>query len=464
MNRQPIQLALSFLLFLCVVISCKKTENDIILAPSINCITTALTNTSFTNNGLAQSTTLSVGLSDALAGSITFNIASSNSNFTPTTYTTTVTVGQASVAIPLTFDGTSSVTSETITVSATTYGTGVCTAVATISAGSSTTTTTTDCSTATTPTAKVVCAANAFLATLNDAQKSAVVLSYTKDNAIKWSNLPCGSGCRVGLQLSSLTSTQVAAALAVVQAATGTTTNEGYDEIMQIRAADDVLGSVNSMGYSSGIYFIAFLGTPSTTSTWQFQFGGHHLAVNKTYNAGAVQGSTPQFEGVEPKSWTATNGTVYAPLNSEQAAMAAMLASLSSTQLASAKLSSTFSDVVLGPNNDGKFPATKVGLRVSSLTTEQQALVLAAMKPWVQDTDDASAASLLTTYQSELANTYIAYSGNTALTNNADYVRIDGPSVWIEFVCQTGVVYPTQIHYHSIWRDHTRDYGGNFTF
>ena len=94
----------------------------------------------------------------------------------------------------------------------------------------------------------------------------------------------------------------------------------------------------------------------------------------------------------------------------------------------------------------------------------QQALVLAAMKPWVVDTDDATAASLLATYQNELASTYIAYSGNASLTNNADYVRIDGPSVWIEFVCQLGVVYRNEIHYHSIWRDHTRDYGGSFTF
>ena len=461
MNGQFIRFTLSLFVLLSVVISCKKTENDIIRAPAINCSTTSLSPSTFVNNGSAQSTTLTVGLSNALAGSVTFAITSSD--FTPQTYTTTVTDGQTTVAIPLTFDGTASLTSETITVSATSYGTGICSTVATISTGSSTTTTT-DCSTATTNTAKVVCAAEAFLATLSSTQKAAVVLSYAQANAIKWSNLPCGSTCRVGLQLSTLTAAQVTAALAVVAAATGTTANEGYDEVMQIRAADDVLGSVNSMGYSSGIYFIAFLGTPSTTGTWQFQFGGHHLAINKTFNAGTVQGVTPQFEGVEPRSWTATNGTVYAPLNSEQSTMAAMLASLSSTQLTSAKLSSTFNDVVLGPTNDGKFPATKVGIQVSTLSADQQALVLAAMKPWVQDTDDATAASLLTIYQNELANTYIAYSGNPTLTANADYVRIDGPSVWIEFVCQSGVVYQNQIHYHSIWRDHTRDYGGNFTF
>lgn len=328
-------------------------------------------------------------------------------------------------------------------------------------------------------TAAVVTAANAFLATLSTTQQASVVLNRTQALAINWSNLPCGSSCRNGIQLSTLSSTQLAAALAVVKAATGTTANEGYDEEMQIRAADDVLGSQRS-GYSSGTYFLAFLGTPSTTGTWQLQFGGHHLALNLTFNAGAVTGATPMFEGVEPKCWSVTgttttaNGctapgtsgstTTYAPLYQEQAGMAAMLAGLSTTQLASAKLSSTFSDVLLGPKTDGQFPATKVGLAVSSLSTAQKALVLAAMKPWVQDVDDTTAAALLKIYEAELDSTYISYSGNASLSNNADYVRIDGPSVWIEFVCQSGVVYSSQIHYHSVWRDHTRDYGASFTF
>ncbi|WP_180970213.1 DUF3500 domain-containing protein [Deinococcus planocerae] len=336
-------------------------------------------------------------------------------------------------------------------------------------------------------TAEVVTAANAFLATLSTSQQASVVLTRTQAEAIQWSNLPCGSNCRNGIQFSTLSATQLAAAQAVVKAAMGTTTNEGYDEAMQIRAADDVLGSAGNSGggpggggYSSGTYFLAFLNTPSTTGQWQLQFGGHHLAVNITYNAGAVTGATPMFEGVEPKCWSVTgttttannctapgtsgSTTTYAPLYQEQTAMAAMLAGLSSTQLASAKLSQTFSDVLLGPGEDGQFPATKQGLAVSTLSTTQKALVLAAMKPWVQDVDDTTAAALLKIYENELDSTYIAFSGNSTLTNNTDYVRIDGPSAWIEFVCQTGVVYRDQIHYHSVWRDHTRDYGASYSF
>jgi hypothetical protein len=327
-----------------------------------------------------------------------------------------------------------------------------------------TTTTTTDCSSAANTPAKVACLAEAFEATLTSTQLTTLMVDYTQTNAVKWSNLPCGSSCRNGLQFTNLTTAQITAALAVVAAASGTVTDEGYSEIKQIMAADDVLKATSgTTTYSSGIYFIAFLGTPSTTGTWMLQFGGHHLAVNITYKAGEVIGATPRFEGIEPKSWV-TSGTTYAPLAGEQSAMAAMLASLSSTELASAKLSATFSDVLLGPNEDGQFPSTKQGLAVSSLTSAQQLLVLAAMKPWVEDVDDTTAATLLATYKDELSSTYIAYSGNATLAANADYVRIDGPSVWIEFVCQTGVVYPTQIHYHSIWRDHTRDYGNSFTF
>ena len=224
--------------------------------------------------------------------------------------------------------------------------------------------------------------------------------------------------------------------------------------------ADAYLGSNGGgSGYSAGNYIIAFLGTPSTTGKWLLQFGGHHYAQNISYNAGKVIGTTPSHQGVEPLSFT-SSGTTYAPLKSEHAGMLAMLCSLSTTELTSAKLSTSFSDVALGPGKDGQFPATKLGLKCSNLTAAQKTLVINAMKPWLQDADDASGAALLAVYTSEIDNTYISYSGNATLATNGDYVRIDGPSVWIELVCQNGVVF-SGIHYHAIYRDHSRDYGAS---
>ncbi|MEU6355226.1 DUF3500 domain-containing protein [Streptomyces sp. NPDC047072] len=309
----------------------------------------------------------------------------------------------------------------------------------------------------------VVTAANTFLATLDEDQQAEVLLDFTEANATAWSNLPCGSACRVGIAFSSLSDEQLTAAKAVLKAATGTATDTGYDQISQILAADDYLGETAS-GYGSGNYYLAFLGTPGTSGTWQLHFGGHHLAVNLTYKDGEVEGTTPYFVGVEPTSWTDDDGTSYAPMAGMHDAMLALLAGLSTSELTEAKLSESFSDVLLGPDDDGDFPTTKEGLAVSELTDDQQELVLNAIEPWVDVADDTTAASVLSTYKSELDETYISYSGGTDLDTQGDYVRIDGPGVWIEFVCQDGVVYQNQIHYHTVYRDHSTDYGGEFSF
>ncbi|MBL8205991.1 MAG: DUF3500 domain-containing protein [Blastocatellia bacterium] len=320
--------------------------------------------------------------------------------------------------------------------------------------------------------ADVVSKALAFKALLSSTQQATLEQAYTTTLAGRWSNLPnqlCG-GCRNGLQFSTLSATQLAAALEVIKAAAGTTANEGSAEFEQIRLSDTYLNA-NGGGssYGEGNYFIAFLGTPSTSGAWLLQFGGHHYAANIAYNQGHVVGATPQHEAVEPLSFT-SNGTTYSPVTQERDAMAAMLASLDATQLASAKSSSTFSDCVMIPGSStggpSNFPTAKIGLAVSTLSSTQKQLVLGAMKPWVQDADDTVAANLLNIYQSELDSTYIAWTGSgtagnasTFLNANTNYVRIDGPSVWIEFACQGGIVIRNQIHYHTVWRDRNRDYG-----
>ena len=177
-----------------------------------------------------------------------------------------------------------------------------------------------------------------------------------------------------------------------------------------------------------------------------------------------MAGASPFFIGVEPSTWTDDDGTTYSPLEKQRNGLLALTGSLSTEQLATAKLSQSFSDVLLGPGQDGQFPETKEGIKVSSLSPQQKQLVLKAIHPWIANVDDATAKKLMKTYEHELNETYVAYSGGTGLDTQGDYVRIDGPGVWVEFVCQNGVVYRDQIHYHSVYRDHTRDYGSEFTF
>ena len=310
---------------------------------------------------------------------------------------------------------------------------------------------------------QVICLADAFKAQLDATQLATVQRSYSVTDAQKWSNFPqalvASAYKRVGLNFGSMTSTQIQYAKALIKAVAGTSSNEGWDELQQLLNADEYLNE-NGGGsdYGAANYYIAFLGTPATSGTFEIQFGGHHMAFANTYIDGVLAGATPSFRGVEPFTAFTWDGETNQPLVQDKDALSAMLTSLSSTELATAKLSSTYSDLVVGPQNDGDFPTTASGKKCSELSSSQKALVLAAIEMYVGDIADAD--DILTKYTSELDDTYIAYSGNTGLTTRNDYVRIDGPSVWIEYSCQGGIVM-SGTHPHSVWRDKLTDYGGN---
>lgn len=305
---------------------------------------------------------------------------------------------------------------------------------------------------------RVLAAIDTFKTTLTATQWTTIQLPYTKANAINWST-QAGNITRNGLEFSTMTEQQIIAAKKVIQAALGTTADEGYEEFLQINMAEEVLAANSEGSYSSKKYSIAFIGSPSQTGKWTIQFGGHNYIQNITFNNGTVIGSTPSFQAVEPRTWLQA-GVAYAPLDNEKNSMAAMLTGLTATQLSSAKLISAFTEVSLGAGKDGQFPTTKAGIPVSSLNASQKALVLAAIKPWTLDVDDVTGEAMLKIYEQELNNTYISYAGNATLTQSGDYVRIDGPSVWIEFLVKPGVVTPADVQYLSMYRDRKRDYGG----
>ena len=307
--------------------------------------------------------------------------------------------------------------------------------------------------------AKLLCLCDAFKATLTSTQLSTLQLAYTYTNIKTWSNLPASMSSRIGIPFSSLNATQLAAAKAIVQHISGTTANEGWNEVQQLWLADDyLLANGGGSAYGSGNYYLAFFGTPAATGQFEIMMTGHHKTVANTYKDGGMIAATPHFAATEPLTWT-TSGVTYAPLNQEQAAFAAIINSLTTAQYTSAHSSSTFSDLLLVPNANWAFPTTPTGLKCSTLTTAQKDLVLNAIKTYVNDVDDASAATILAAYTTDLDNTYILHSGTNAMNTRNDYFRIDGPKAWIEFSVQNGIVL-SGVHYHSVWRDKLSDYGG----
>ncbi|MGW1622201.1 DUF3500 domain-containing protein [Streptomyces sp. NPDC002172] len=310
-------------------------------------------------------------------------------------------------------------------------------------------------------TVAVVKAVKAFLATLDDAKRKKVEYDFSDNKARQtWSNFPAMTVPREGIEMSDLTAAQQKAADTVLQVALSPS---GAQEDADIRKADNELNSLGGQGAdgfgSLKDYYFAVYGTPSTTQPFMVQFGGHHLARNLTYNGDKVS-QTPQFVGSEPTSFKSGGSTVE-PVKAESTAMFGMLAGLDAQQKKAAEITSgTFDDLVMGPGKDsGVFP-TPEGLLVSKLTAAQKKLVIAAIKTYVGDLDSTAADKLMAKYESELDKTRIGWSNNTGPTDENSYIRIDGPSVWIEFINTRSQSTPN-IHYHSVYRDKTNDYGSS---
>jgi hypothetical protein len=208
--------------------------------------------------------------------------------------------------------------------------------------------------------------------------------------------------------------------------------------------------------FGSANYMIAFLGKPSKTDPWILQLGGHHLAIN-IYYKGTSGAATPYHVAAQPTVWKDDQGKMHDPLAPMRDSLHGLLASLTPEQLKRAKLDARFNDVYVGPQKDGKFPAKSEGVPVSELSDACRDFVRKAIAAWTGDSPQGIEYRKL--YEAELDKVKVAYSGTTNVGGDrGDYVRIDGPRVWIEFATQGSD------HYHTIWRDRLTDYGAEFTF
>lgn len=290
-------------------------------------------------------------------------------------------------------------------------------------------------------------------------------LDYSVATAKKWSNLPAGAfPSRPGVFLGEFSAEQRGVVKAIMMEAASLTENEGWDEMVQTLNADDYIGTVSTdykAGYSSFNTKIAFLGTPAKQGIWQLYYGGHHFALTNTYQDGKLVGATPSFRGIEPFPSFDMNGRVNSPMLQERDAFSALLKSLSKDQLAAAMLEGTYRDILAGPQADDAIPSEQEGLSVAKLDDAQQALLLAAVKTYVGDSNDADARVFMDKYTAELSDTVLGYSGSTDVKCEDDYVRVHGPSLWLEFSLQSNKsTNEVGNHPHSVWRDITSDYGG----
>ena len=318
-------------------------------------------------------------------------------------------------------------------------------------------------------TKQIVSAAQALLATLDGAGRAKVQFPFDGPQKARWSNLPSGIFQREGLRIADLTSTQRDAVRTLLTTALSRQGNEKVEAIMQ---GDEVLrqgepangpgggrrggrpgGPGGGVNFGKDQYFLAFLGTPSTTQPWMLQFGGHHLAINLTMG-GSQASMTPSLPAAQPATYSIEGRTVR-PLGAENDKAFALINALDNAQRSQAILPYRVADLVLGPGQDGRTIQPE-GIRASALSASQQAMLLELAREWAGIMHDAFASARMAEIEANLPNTYFAWSGPTT-NGSAAYFRVQGPTVVIEYAPQGGVD-----HIHTIYRDPTNDYGARF--
>jgi hypothetical protein len=317
-------------------------------------------------------------------------------------------------------------------------------------------------------TLKAVAAAQAFLATLDDHQRSVIKVDLNKDTRIRWSNLPTGIAPypRNGIRLGDMTAVQQEAALKLVAAALS---QAGYQKVMNIVNGDEVFKTMapslrfrenTAPVFGRGEFFVAILGTPSATTPWMIQFGGHHLGINITL-VGSQHVLTPSHTGAQPATYSIKGETIR-PLGKENDKAFALINALNATQRKQAMLDYEVADTVLGPGHDGEVIQPE-GVRVATLTASQQAMLLDLIQEWVSIINEVDAKVKMAEVKANLPETFFAWSGPTT-NGSAVYFRIQGPNVEIEYAPQCVAVpcgsgRPSTDHIHTFYRDPTNDYG-----
>jgi hypothetical protein len=275
---------------------------------------------------------------------------------------------------------------------------------------------------------------------------------------------------RTGVRMGDLTSTQRAAVMTLLSAALS---RDGYRKVVDIMRGDEVLRTGQSStgagrgggrgrgGGSAGggpafgenEYYLAFVGTPSVTTPWMLQFGGHHLAINLTLG-GSQATMAPSLPAAQPATYTVEGRTVR-PLGNENDKAFALVNALDAIQRGQAILNYRVADLVLGPGQDGKTIQPE-GIRASALSAAQQTMLWELVREWAGMMHDAFAEPRMVEIRNNLGDTYFAWSGPTT-NGSAAYFRVQGPTLAIEYAPQNSVD-----HIHTIYRDPTNDYGAKF--
>ena len=297
-------------------------------------------------------------------------------------------------------------------------------------------------------------AANAFLATLEQEQKTKAMLPFNSEERFRWFYTPVS---RKGIPLKELKAPQRQAALALLRAGLS---EKGYSKAETIRRLEEVLHEIEG---GSGptrdpdLYFFTFFGEPTATGAWGWRYEGHHCSQNWTIVNGQSIGSSPQFFGANPAEVREGPMKGTRVLKAEEDLGRALVKSLTAEQRAEAVVSATAPGDILTSNTRKAAIQEDKGVAYSKLNKDQQGTLMALIEEYLSAQPRTEARQRLEKIRrSGFDNVKFAWMGGLE-KGQGQYYRIQGSTFLIEYDNTQN----NANHIHCVWRDFNGDWGAD---
>ncbi|MEO5594609.1 MAG: DUF3500 domain-containing protein, partial [Chitinophagaceae bacterium] len=142
--------------------------------------------------------------------------------------------------------------------------------------------------------------ANAFIGTLNDAQKTAALYPFDTAERYRFMYVPLED--RKGISMNELNTTQQAAVMDLLKTSLS---EETVQKVKSIMLLDNVLKELEHRKPEDhfrdpGKYFLTIFGIPSSKTIWGWRFEGHHVAFHFSADKKELVAGTPSFLGSNP--------------------------------------------------------------------------------------------------------------------------------------------------------------------
>ncbi|MBB4080861.1 hypothetical protein GGR28_003500 [Lewinella aquimaris] len=311
-------------------------------------------------------------------------------------------------------------------------------------------------------TAPLVEAVRTFRAALTDEQRAASSFPLEDEEWRRWTNIDINYYKRQGIGLNELSPAQRELGLNILRAGLSP---QGFRKTEEIRKMEGYLGRLTGEFEVVGpdLYWFTFMGEPSETEPWGWQFDGHHLIINY-FVVGDQVVMTPTFLGSEPNYIEDGDGAGTRTFAGEEELGVKLYRSLDKRQRAAATLhdrkeenyaqASAFRDNAVVPY---------AGVRVSTFTSAQRAILNELLGEYINNMDEGHARIKMAEVQQHLPDTWFAWVGDVEAIGPF-YYRIQSPVILIEFDHQRPIFLegdlPTRAHVHTLVRTpNGNDYG-----